>query len=375
VYTQYATLLPRIKTRFEFSDLLWEMQGELGTSHCYESSGDYYIKAPFNPLGKLGAKFKYLPKQNAFEVVQIFNGDSWKRNADSSLNKTGVSLTIHDLIFAVDGLPFENANGLNKALLNRAFSEVNLLVQRKGKKEKENVCVPCLPSNQATLYREWVEKNKEYVHKKSNGKLGYLHIPDMMSNGYSEFYRHFIGESCYDGLVVDVRYNGGGHVSQHLLRILSQKVIGLDVTRWSGNYTYPSYGMKGPVVAITNEYAGSDGDIFSHSFKLMKIGKLIGKRTWGGVIGINGQYQLKDRTVTTQPEYSHWFEDVGYGVENYGTDPDIDVDMSPEDWNKHLDPQLDEAIKVAFSEMKKNPPKKYDVSKKPSLKKPKLPKI
>lgn len=374
VYTQYASLLPRIKTRSEFSDLMWEMQGELGTSHCYEFMGDYYIKKPYNPLGKLGAEFKFNPKMRAFEIVEIYQGDSWKKNSDSSLSKAGVALKKGDLIFSVDGIPFENHADLDKTLLNRANAEVNLYVQRAGKKEKEYVTVSCLPSHQPVLYRQWVEKNKEYVHKKSNGKLGYVHIPDMMSNGYSEFYRHFIAECGYEGLVVDVRFNGGGHVSQHILKALAQKVIGVDVTRWSGVETYPTYGMLGPVVAVTNEYAGSDGDIFSHSFKLMKIGKLIGKRTWGGVIGINGQYQLTDRTMTTQPEYSFWFEDVGYAVENYGTDPDIEIEMTPEDWAKKTDPQLDESIKVALGEMKKNPPKNYKLQVKPNLKKPRLPK-
>jgi tricorn protease len=375
VYTQYAKLLPRIKTRSEFSDLIWEMQGELGTSHCYEMMGDYYLKKPYNPLGKLAAKFNFKSKQKAFEVLEIYNGDSWKKNSDSPLNKTGINLEKGDCIYSVDGNTFENASDLDKALLNRANTEVNLGVIRAGKKAMEYVNAFCLASNTAVLYRQWVERNKEYVHKKSNGKIGYLHIPDMMGNGFSEFYRHFIGECCYEGLIVDVRYNGGGHVSQHILKALSQKVIGADVTRWSGVETYPTYGMIGPVVALTNEYAGSDGDIFSHSFKLMKIGKLIGKRTWGGVIGINGQYQLKDRTMVTQPEYSHWFEDVGYGVENYGTDPDIEVDITPEEWNKNIDPQLDESIKVMFGEMKKNPPKNFKLNEIPNLRKPKLPKL
>ena len=131
--------------------------------------------------------------------------------------------------------------------------------------------------------------------------------------------------------------------------------------------------VNGPIIAITNENAGSDGDIFSHSFKLMKIGKLIGTRTWGGVVGINGQYQLKDGTITTQPEYSFWFKDVGYGVENYGTDPDIKVEITPEDYQNGIDSQLDRGISEILKDLKKMPGLKPDLNKnRPNLKAPKL---
>lgn len=374
VYKDYLSVLEKVQTRFEFSDLIWEMQGELGTSHCYEMSGDYYLKYPFNPLGRLGGKYKFHSKNKTFEITEVFQGDSWKSDGNSPLRAVGAYLEKGDSILAINGEEFLCASDLDRLLLNKAGQTVGLTVQRKGKKEKEFISIKCLQTNADVLYRQWVEKNKAYVHKKSNGKLGYLHIPNMMQQGYSEFYRHFIGECEKEGLVVDVRNNGGGHVSQLLLRMLSQKVIGADVTRWQGNFTYPTYGMRGTVVALTNEYAGSDGDIFSHSFKLMKIGKLVGKRTWGGVVGINGRYSLKDYTSVTQPEYSFWFEDVGYQVENYGTDPDIEVEITPKDWMKGLDPQLDRAIEVALGDLRKNPSKKYEISKKPNLSKPKLPK-
>ena len=165
----------------------------------------------------------------------------------------------------------------------------------------------------------------------TDGRIGYLHIPDMGPQGYAEFHRGFLAEVTRDGLIVDVRYNGGGHVSQLLLEKLARRRIGYDKSRWGGMSPYPSESVGGPVVALTNEHAGSDGDIFCHSFKLLKLGPLIGKRTWGGVIGISPRNPLVDGTITTQPEFSFWFEDVGWTVENYGTDPDIEVDMTPQD--------------------------------------------
>jgi len=159
-----------------------------------------------------------------------------------------------------------------------------------------------------------------------------------------------------DGLIVDVRYNGGGHVSPLLLEKLGRKRLGLDHTRWFGSLPFPSASPAGPIVALTNEYAGSDGDIFSHSFKLKKIGPLIGRRTWGGVIGIWPRHRLIDGGITTQPEFSQWFMDVGWDVENYGTDPDIDVEIAPHEYRQAKDPQLDRGIAEVLSLMETQPP-------------------
>ena len=194
------------------------------------------------------------------------------------------------------------------------------------------------------MYRDWVEGRKEYVHKKTDGKVGYIHIPDMGPNGFNEFHRLLESETRYDGLIVDVRFNGGGHVSQLLLEKLARKRIGFDQPRRGPSIPYPDYSVAGPMIAVTNEFAGSDGDIFSHSWKLFGLGPLVGTRTWGGVVGINTDSTLVDGTIVTQPEFSFSFIDVGFGVENYGTDPTIEVDPTPDDYLKNSDPQLDRAI-------------------------------
>jgi len=147
-----------------------------------------------------------------------------------------------------------------------------------------------------------------------------------------------------DGLIVDVRWNGGGHVSQLLLAKLARRRLGYDKSRWMAPDSYPAHAPAGPLVALTNEYAGSDGDIFCHAWKLLGLGPLIGKRTWGGVVGIWPRHALVDGTVTTQAEFNSWFTDVGFGVENYGTDPDIEVEIPPGDRPSGDDPQLDRAL-------------------------------
>ncbi len=362
VYERYLPLLDKIATRTEFSDLIWEMQGELGTSHAYEWGGDYK-PVPNYKLGSLGADFEYDKKENAYRVTNIYHGDSWKNS--SPLLSAGVVIAIGDLLTEINGERLGEQVPPAALLVNQANNIVRLTVKSKKTGNVRNVDVKTLANDYDAKYRHWVEKKRRYVHEKSGGKLGYVHIPDMGPEGYSEFHRYYIYESARDGLVVDIRDNGGGHVSQLILEKLSRRQLGYDISRWGSISPYPSHSVAGPVVAVTDEYAGSDGDIFSHNFKQMKLGTLVGKRTWGGVIGINPRMTLADGTFTSQPEYAFYMKDVGWGVENYGTDPDIEVDITPQDFASGKDPQLDKAIEVALKQLKRNPVAFPDFSKRP----------
>lgn len=366
VFKRYQPLLKRIASRSEFADLIWEMQGELGTSHAYEFGGDYK-KRPHYSMGMLGADFQYDEKHDCYLIKHLVSGDVWDHKNPPPLKKPGLNIKLGMQLKAINGIKLSKKITPQQALVNFAGQEVELTIAEKEGKKERRVTVKTLSQESHLRYREWVEKNKEYVHRKTRGKVGYLHIPDMMGEGYAEFHRHFLTEYNYEGLIVDVRYNGGGHVSQLLLEKLARKRIGYDLTRWYGYMPYPEYSVKGPMVALTNEFAGSDGDIFSHSFKLMKLGKLIGKRTWGGVIGINPRNRLVDGGITTQPEFSFWFKDVGWSVENYGTDPDIEIDITPQDYAAGKDPQLDKAIEVITEEMRKFAYLKPDFKNKPKL--------
>jgi tricorn protease len=229
------------------------------------------------------------------------------------------------------------------------------------------VLVHTLRDERMLRYRAWVEANRKHVHESTNGRIGYLHIPDMGPWGFSEFHRGFLSEFNREGLVVDVRYNRGGHVSPLLLEKLVRKRIGYDVSRYGPPMPYPPESVGGPLVALTNQFAGSDGDIFSHAFKLLGLGPLVGKRTWGGVIGINPYHHLVDGTVTTQPEFSFWFTDVGWQVENYGTDPDYDVDIAPHDSQNARDPQMEKALELITGMQTKSPHGKPHFDPRPRL--------
>jgi len=371
VRDRYAKLLPRVRTRGELSDLFWEMQGELGTSHAYEYFGDYR-RPPSYRVGLLGADLAFDAKTGGYKIVHILRGDSWNRDTDSPLAEPGLRVREGEVIVSVGGHPVSREMPVEALLVNFAGREVALtLLDLEGVRRR--VIVKTLRDERALRYREWVETNRRLVHERSNGRVGYVHIPDMGPAGFAEFHRGFLAEFNRGALVVDARYNRGGHVSALLLEKLSRRRVGYDIPRHGVPRPYPDESVAGPMVGLTNQFAGSDGDIFSHCFKLYKLGPLVGKRTWGGVIGIWPQHPLVDGTVTTQPEFSFWFVDVGWKVENYGTDPDYDVDIAPQDYRAGKDPQMDQALALILDALQKNPVKMPSFDGRPNLAPPKLP--
>ncbi len=365
VHDRYSVLIPRLRTRSELSDIIWEMQGELGTSHAYEMGGDYR-RLPSYYRGFLGADLSYDKKSGGYRIDRIIKGDSWDSAAVSPLAMPGIDVSEGDAIVEVGGYAVSKTCSVDELLLNLAGKEVLLTIASPNGRRRR-ITVKTMRNDRALRYRNWVESNRRLVHEKTKGKVGYLHIPDMGPWGFAEFHRGYLSEFNREGLIVDVRYNRGGHVSSLLLEKLARKRVGYDVSRWGPPQPYPSESLAGPAVALTNQFAGSDGDIFSHCFKLYKLGPLVGKRTWGGVIGIWPRHRLVDGTITTQPEFSFWFADVGFKVENYGTDPDYDVDIAPHEYREGKDPQMEKALSLIGDLLKKTPVKMPDFSQKPKL--------
>jgi tricorn protease len=355
VHRRYLPLVDRVTTRSEFSDLLWELQGELETSHAYEMGGEYR-KGPDYRQGFLGVDWEYDSDSGAYRITHIARGDVWDPDTTSPLMAPGINVPVGSLVLAINGQPLGLDVTPGERLVNLAGSEVVLTVRGPDETETRTVTVKALADDRPARYRDWVATNRQRVHEATAGRVGYIHVPDMGPDGYAEFHRGFLVEYDRDALIVDVRVNGGGHVSGLLLEKLARKRVGYDFPRWASPKPYPDESPAGPMVALTNELAGSDGDIFSHTFKMLKLGPLVGKRTWGGVIGIWPRHRLVDGTVTTQPEFSFFFDDVGWRVENYGTDPDIEVDNAPQDYARGADPQLDKAIEVAVDLLAKRPP-------------------
>lgn len=368
IHDRYLDLVDRVSSRSEFSDLMWEMQGELGTSHAYELGGEYRPE-PAYTLGRLGADLEW--SRGAWRVRRIPVGDSWDPAARSPLARSGVDILEGDRLLAVDGIALDRTTPPSRALVDRGGRTVNVQVAS-GRKQARSVVVEPLHSDTALRYRDWVTRNRAYVREATEGRCGYVHIPDMTAPGFAEFHRAWRHEVTSAGLVIDVRFNRGGNVSQLLLQKLVRERLGYRVTRWSEPRLFPTEAPAGPMVCLTNEFSGSDGDIFSHTFKMHRLGPLIGTRTWGGVVGIWPQQSLVDGTVTTQPEFGTWFTDVEFDVENYGTDPDIEVVIAPHEYGAGVDPQMDRGLSELLKLVEASDPGPPDFTNRPSTRPPNL---
>lgn len=377
VLDRYLPLVDRVATRAELSDVIWELQGELGTSHCYEMGGEYR-RPPSWGQAHLGADIDR-DASGSWVVTRVVPGTSWQPNEASPLLAPGARVSAGTAILAVNGQPVGPAVGPAALLTNQAGLPVELTVVGPPAEARSNgarprrIVVPTLDDEMPLRYRDWVTANRRRVLEATDGRAGYVHIPDMMPHGWSEFHRSYLAEVEKDALVVDARFNAGGHVSGLVLEKLARRRLGWDVPRRGAPNSYPDEAPAGPLVLLTNEWAGSDGDIFTHGFKMLKLGPVVGTRTWGGVIGIDITLPLVDGSVTTQPEFAFWFEDVGWGVENRGTDPDEEVIVRPQDYVAGRDPQLERAIELVREGLERFAPALPDMDRRPRKPLPTLP--
>ena len=356
---QYASLLPRLANRDDLRDLLGELIGELSTSHTYVWGGDYAVRPQSVATGLLGADLAR--EGDVYRVARIYYGDE-ADDLPSPLLAAGVNVKVGDVLLAVNGRGFAADRPFLASLENFADKDVLLTVaaDAAGKKDRRDVVVHTLGSENALRYADWVRHNREWVDKQSGGKFGYLHIPDMGYDGMTTFDRWFYPQCDKEGMVVDCRWNGGGFVSQILLERFRRPVTAWDRNRWGRLDKYPQMSLNGPFVVLTNQFAGSDGDIFPRAVQIEKLAPVIGKRSWGGVIGINMARILVDGGVVTYP-YSAWWDRMGgWSIENHGVDPDIEVENQPEDVAAGKDSQLERGLAELTRLHKENPPAKPD---------------
>ena len=358
VRDQYATLLPRISTRDDLRDLMGQVIGELGNSHTYVFGGDPGVRVPHVSTGLLGADLK--KEGDAYRVARIYRGDP-ADNVRSPLDEPGVNVSEGDYILAVNNTPFADGKPFYSYFADEAGKEVVLTVNDRPTTDgARQVVVKPMGSEHRLRYVDWVRRNREYVADRTGGKIGYVHLPDMWTNGLVAFNTWFYPQLDKEGLVVDVRWNGGGAVSQMILERLRRHLVSFDRSRAGGLFTYPSRVLNGPFVVITNEFAGSDGDIFPAAVQLEKLAPVIGMRSWGGVVGIRGDKRLVDNGLVTEPEFAWWDPHGGWAIENHGVDPDIPVQNLPQDLARGKDAQLDRAIQEVLKLRDEHPPVKPD---------------
>ncbi len=376
VLDRYLPLVDRVATRAELSDVIWELQGELGTSHCYEMGGEYR-RPPSWGQAHLGADIDR-DASGSWVVTRVVPGTSWQPLEASPLLAPGAMVSAGTVILAINGQPVDPSVGPAPLLANQAGLAVELTLSGPpgaagtGARTR-TVVVPTLADEAPLRYRAWIQANRQWVREATGGRAGYLHVPDMMAHGWSEFHRSYLAEVERDALVVDARFNAGGHVSGLVLEKLARRRLAWDVPRWGAPTPYPDGAPAGPLVLLTNEFAGSDGDIFTHGFKMLKLGPVVGTRTWGGVIGIDVTLPLVDGSITTQPEYAFWFDDVGWAVENRGTDPDEEVVIRPQDYVAGRDPQLQRAIELVLEALARFVPVRPALDRRPRKALPSLP--
>ncbi len=351
---RYTPLLPRLASHDDLVDLIWEMHGELGTSHAY-CMPKPQPPEPGTGQGLLGADLTF--DGDRWRITRIVPGESSEPRARSPLLAPGVGARDGDAIVAVDGRPTSRTRPPEALLLGSAGKPVELTIEPVDGGATRAVAVTPLADDLPLRYQDWVAGRRAHVHERTDGRIGYLHIPDMVSGGWAQLHRDLRTEVGRDGLIVDVRGNSGGHTSQLIVEKLARRIIGWDTARHWHHTSYPADARRGPMVAIADMYAGSDGDIVTAAIRSLGLGPVVGTRTWGGVVGIDGRYALVDGTRVTQPRFSFWFEDFGWGVENHGVDPDIEVQMPPQDQVSGNDLQLDRALQEVLSLLEQTPAK------------------
>lgn len=356
VRAQYEPLARAVNHRADLTYVIGEMIGELNAGHTYVGGGDLPKVDRVN-VGRLGARLER-DRSGYYLIKKILAGQNWDRSLRSPLTEVGVNVKEGEYIIAVNGKPVNQVKDIYELLVNTAGKQVTLKInsQPSDKGAREVVVVPIETEN-SLYYYNWVKKNTEYVSRATGGKVAYIHVPDMGVTGLNEFVKHFYPQVDKKALIIDVRGNGGGNVSPMLIERLARQAVMMDIARGSVPRPDPEALIMGPKVCLINEFSASDGDIFPYRFKRMQLGKLIGKRTWGGVVGIRGTLPLVDGGYLNKPEFATFSLEGQWIIEGEGVEPDIYLDNDPAKEYEGIDQQLDKAIELILEELKTKEPK------------------
>jgi tricorn protease len=350
---KYGQMLPYVNNRNDLNYLIGEMIAELSVGHAYVSGGDKPAPERIN-TGLLGAKISK-DASGYFKVDKILKGQNWDKAMRSPLTEIGVNMKEGDFILAIDGKPADKMADIYAALLGKVEKPVELTVNSTASLTgSRKVIVRPIADEAGLYYYNWVQHNVDYVNSKTNGEVGYIHIPDMGPEGLNEFVKYFYPQIGKKGLIIDDRGNGGGNVSPMIIERLRREITRSNMAR---NVEIPGHTpremMLGPMVLLINQYSASDGDLFPYGFKKHELGTVIGMRTWGGVVGIRGSLPFIDGMDLRKPEFaSYSSESSDWIIEGHGVEPDIIIDNDPAREYKGIDAQLDKAIDVITVQMK-----------------------
>ena len=349
IHARYEALLDRAIDRSDVHWLIGEMLGELNVGHAYSSpgwDGVYRVRT-----ASLGADF--VATEQGVRIGKIYKGEPGDPRRESPLLAPGVDVNEGDYLLRIDGNPIGPNDNPYQWLVGAADHPVRLLVNNlpteSGARE---VTVRPMKSSAQLRYWDWVEKNRAYVAEKTQGRVGYVHLPNTATAGYTEFVRGLYAQHDRDGLVIDVRYNGGGFIPEMFIEHLLRPHFNTWVPRDGSDWRTPSVAMHGPKVCIANGYAGSGGDAFPYYFKQFELGELVGTTTWGGLVGIDNGLGLLIGGSVNAPSFAFVNREGEWDVERVGVAPDIEVVDPPEAYRQGQDPQLDRAIEQVVEELK-----------------------
>lgn len=350
---QYRPLLQYVAHRSDLNYVIAEMVAELAAQHSYIEGGDWQ-NPPRMRVALPGARFALDSASGRYRISKIFGGQNEEDIYRSPLTEIGVNAKVGDYVLAINGEELTRNDDPYQLLRNKADNPVQLtLNDRPTFDGARTVQYRPVTDEGSLIYLDWITKNRQKVEQLSGGRLGYIHIPDMGANGIREFIKYFYGQTRKEGLVVDARANGGGNVSRMLIERLRRQLLAMQFARTSEiPNTYPDNVFIGPMVCLLNENSASDGDIFPAMFREAKLGLLIGKRSWGGVVGITNRGNLIDGGVVNVPEFGFLNAKGEWVIEGYGVDPDIVVDNDPKSVIAGRDPQLERAVDELMNQLK-----------------------
>ena len=350
-YDHYAAMLDDCISRRDVSFIIREMISELNVGHAYYNEGDVE-QAPKASVAVLGARLEL--HEGAFRVAELFRGSAWDDDARNSLVANGVK--VGDYWLAINGVRVDAKQDPYAALQRLADKVVTLTFSSDTKLDsKDNKFSVKLSGSDANLrFRQWIETNRKYVEEKTQGKVGYIYVVNTGVPGQNDLVRQLYGQFNKEALIIDDRWNGGGQIPTRFIELLNRPVTNYWALRDGRDWAWPTDSHQGPKCMLTNGMAGSGGDMFPALFKQFKLGKLIGTRTWGGLVGISGNPEMIDGSSISAPTFAYYENDGTWGIEGHGVDPDMKVMDDPALLAKGVDPQLDAAIKLMLDEIQAN---------------------
>ena len=356
---RYRQLVPYVAHRADLNYILGELQGELSTSHAYVGGGDA-PQVSRTGVGLLGADFELDQKSGLYRFKKIYRERDWNSATVAPLGEPGIDVREGDYLLSVNEQPLRAPQNLYSAFIGTDGKQTRITVgTTPDDSSPRSFTVKPIGSEASLRYTSWVNANREMVSKATGGRIAYIHVPNTAVAGIQEFTKQYYPQVNKDGIIVDERFNGGGFIPDFFVERLRRTTMTYWSNRDGNDFRTPGTAIDGPKCILANEYAGSGGDAFPYYFRLNGLGPVIGKRTWGGLVGISHSLPLVDGGAITMPDFGMWDPKTSqWVVENHGVDPDIEVENAPDLMVSGRDPQLERAIQYVMEELKKNPPKK-----------------